>query len=466
MTKEQFLEIAQFLSGLIKGSEWENHLFVVGGAVRSFVMSDNIKDIDLVIDLPDGGIRFGRWIQENGHTHKTVVEYERFGVTMFHLDAFPEEDIECVYTRCEKYLDRSSRNPETEFGTLEEDAFRRDFTINSLYFNVSNGEILDLTGKGREDIENKVVRVTSNPDIIFDDDPLRILRAIRFSARFGFEIEEATLQGMKEHAHRLPMLSQERVTDELSKMLVSDRPVQAMKLLEQIGALQFVLPEFVETVDMKQNKFHDSTVWEHTLKVLGNVKSKELSVRLAALFHDIGKVKTRTVSENGDVHFINHEVASGEMAEKILKRMKFSNAMVQEVVFLAKNHMRLKHYGDSLSSMRPKRLRKFLFMAGNKERFLRLADLIHADNNAHAEGHCMPNQVPLLLELAKEEERMFGFKLPINGFDVLENCKFEHKSDMKLIFEHALKLAFANPELTKEDMLKELKHFKIQSKNP
>lgn len=450
MTKEHFLEIAHFLSGLIKGSEWENHVFVVGGAVRSFVMSGDIKDIDLVIDLPDGGIRFGRWIQENGHTHQTVVEYERFGVTMFHLDAYPDEDIECVYTRCEKYLDRSSRNPDTEFGSLEEDAFRRDFTINSLYFNVSNGEILDLTGKGMADIKNHVVRVTSNPDIIFDDDPLRILRAIRFAARFGFEIEDGTLRGMKAYAPRISMLSQERVTDELSKMLTSDRPVLAMKLLEQTGALQFVLPEFVETVDMEQNKYHSSSVWEHTLEVLGNVKSKELSVRLAALFHDIGKVKTRTVTESGDVHFIDHEKASGEMAEKILKRMKFSNAMVEEVVFLARNHMK------------PKRLRKFLFDAGSKERFLRLADLIHADNNAHAEGYCLPNQVPSLLELAKDEERMFGFKLPINGFDVMENCTLEYNSDIKLFLEHALKLAFVNPEYTKEEMLKELKHFKVR----
>lgn len=158
MKLEDFSNITSYIGGIIKGTPFENHIYIVGGSVRDFYMGNDIKDIDLVIDLPHGGVDFANWCKEQGYT-KTVVIYETYGTAMFHFNEFPDEEIECVMTRGEKYLDDGTRNPTVEFADLKEDAFRRDLTINALYYNVCTGEILDPTGYGIKDIDNKICRV-------------------------------------------------------------------------------------------------------------------------------------------------------------------------------------------------------------------------------------------------------------------------------------------------------------------
>lgn len=157
MTREEFLDITGYIGCIIKGTPFEDHTYAVGGSVRDFYMGNDIKDIDLVIDLPDGGVNFANWCKEHGYT-SNVVLYETYGTAMFHLHQFPDEEIECVMTRGEKYLDNGSRNPTVEFADINEDAFRRDLTINALYYNVSTGEIIDPTGYGKRDIDNKICR--------------------------------------------------------------------------------------------------------------------------------------------------------------------------------------------------------------------------------------------------------------------------------------------------------------------
>ena len=154
MTREEFKKITEYIGSIIKGTSFENHIFAVGGSVRDFYMGNDIKDIDLVIDLPNGGVDFANWCKEQGYT-KTVVIYETYGTAAMKI---LNQDIECVMTRGEKYLDDGTRNPTVEFADLKEDAFRRDLTINALYYNVSTGEILDPTGCGIKDIDNKICR--------------------------------------------------------------------------------------------------------------------------------------------------------------------------------------------------------------------------------------------------------------------------------------------------------------------
>ena len=158
MNKEKFLEITTYIEEIITGTEFSGHVYAVGGSVRDFVMGNNIKDIDLVVDLPQGGVRFAEFCESKGLTGKVVI-YETFGTAMFHFKKFPEEEMECVMTRGEKYNDAGSRNPTVEFTSLKDDAFRRDLTINALYYDISKKEILDPTGFGIEDIENKICRV-------------------------------------------------------------------------------------------------------------------------------------------------------------------------------------------------------------------------------------------------------------------------------------------------------------------
>ena len=155
MTREEFKKITEYIGSIIKGTSFEGHVFAVGGSVRDLCMGNDIKDIDLVIDLPNGGVDFANWCKEQGYT-KTVVIYETYGTAAMKI---LNQDIECVMTRGEKYLDDGTRNPTVEFADLKEDAFRRDLTINALYYNVSTGEILDPTGYGIKDIENKIIRV-------------------------------------------------------------------------------------------------------------------------------------------------------------------------------------------------------------------------------------------------------------------------------------------------------------------
>lgn len=154
MTQKDFYKITDYIRKIIEGTSFENHVFAVGGSVRDLAMNNEIKDIDLVIDLPNGGVDFAEWCKEQGYT-KTIVVYQTYGTAAMKI---LNEDIECVMTRGEKYLDSGSRNPEVKFANLKEDAFRRDLTINALYYNCSTGEIMDPTGYGLIDIKNKICR--------------------------------------------------------------------------------------------------------------------------------------------------------------------------------------------------------------------------------------------------------------------------------------------------------------------
>ena len=240
MKHEGYTNIKQFLGELIAGTEWEGHVYTVGGCVRDELMGSEIKDIDLCVSLPSGGIRFAEWLRNNGHAMKGVTVYPNYGTAMLHLKAFPDVELEFVQTRKEKYIDHSCRNPETAFGSIDDDCMRRDLTINALYCNVSTGEIVDITGKGVDDIKNHVIRTPAAPDLTYDDDPLRILRCIRFASRYGWEIESETFDGMVRNVQRLAIITKERVKDELDKMLTCKHPVMAMELLRKTGAMHYV----------------------------------------------------------------------------------------------------------------------------------------------------------------------------------------------------------------------------------
>ena len=228
MTHELYIQICNYLQDIIEGTEFENHLFSVGGCVRDEFLSHEIKDIDLCVDLPDGGIDFANWLYEKGLlTHEPVV-YPTYGTAMFCLKEFPDVELEAVQTRKEQYKDRNSRNPEVVFGSIEEDCKRRDLTINSLYYDISRNVYLDLTGNGYHDISDHIIRTAGDPDIVFTDDGLRILRTIRFSSRYNWDIDPNTYEGMKRNVDRLSIITKERIQDEFNKMLVCDNPVMAV----------------------------------------------------------------------------------------------------------------------------------------------------------------------------------------------------------------------------------------------
>lgn len=466
MKQEKYTQIKDYLRDLIKGTEWEGHVFAVGGCVRDEIMGQEIKDIDLCVSLPGGGVRFAEWLRDNNHALKQVTIYLSYGTAMLHLKAFPDVELEFVQTRKEKYIDHSCRNPETAFGTIEDDCMRRDLTINALYSNISTGEIIDITGKGVEDIKNHVIRTPNDPDIIYDDDPLRILRCIRFASRYGWDIEQITYEGMIRNVPRLVIITKERVKDELNKMLICSHPVMAMELLRKTGAMHYVIPELEEIYDMTQNEYHFGTVWEHTMAVMEQLKSDKLALRMAALLHDIGKIRTR-IEMDGKAHFLKHEVVGAAMMNEVLRPLRYSNEFVREVSFLVENHMLSKSWGKECEHMKDKTLRKWQYICNTEERFRDLMLLIDADNNAHAPEHCMLHQVEMILrrteEMKAEGTAMFGYKLPLNGKEVMALKGIEPGTAVKECLDYLLKLAFVNPKRDKEEIIKHLKGYRIQN---
>ena len=235
-----------YLKGVIEGTKFDGHVYAVGGCCRDYLMNREIKDIDLVVSLPNGGIELANMLHFLGLTVWTPVVYEHFGTAMFTLKEFPDVELEAVQTRKESYRDIETRNPETAYGTINDDCMRRDFTYNAIYRQIGGiGGFQDYNGNSLEDLYNNVLRTCGDPDIIFTEDPLRILRAVRFASRFGSKIEEKTFEGMKKYVDRLSIISRERIHDEFMKMCDEDnywRTEYAFCLLWDIGAFKYIIP--------------------------------------------------------------------------------------------------------------------------------------------------------------------------------------------------------------------------------
>lgn len=461
--------ILTFLQKTIKGTEWENRLFLAGGAVRDEIMGKKPKDLDFVVEGGiDSGINFANWLGKQLNVYRpntNPVIYPRFGTAKLSLHNnklnLADTDLEFVAPRKEIYTP-GSRKPTVSKGTLKDDVFRRDFTVNSLIKNVSTGEILDMSGKGFNDIKNGIIRTTSDPTIIFKDDPLRMMRAIRFSVKYGFKMEPEIISNIKKNSDLIETISKERISDELNKILVSPSPAQGIELLRETGLLEHVLgPSFMSLIGMTQNKHHIDDAYNHTLKVLQGTPP-DLKTRLMALFHDIGKSETRTTTDDGDVHFYEHERVGQDITRRIMTGLKYSNDMIDSVVKGVGGHMMLKHGTDDGSKLSDKSLRKFnANMGGDLHNIL---DLIHADNSAHSDDASMPNQI------GKVKERMSNLKaptdnskikLPIDGNDLIE-MGLKPGPIFRQIMDAVLDAWYENPDITREDAIEIAKSHMIK----
>jgi len=307
--------------------------YIVGGCVRDLIMGKEPKDWDVTTSAKPEEIQkiFSDSFYEN--------EFGTVGIKIKE-DEETKEVVEVTTYRIEsKYSDK--RHPdEVKFAkTLKEDLSRRDFTINAMAMKVvkSKTEIVNLFG-GQKDLENKLIRAVGNPNERFDEDALRMIRAVRFASTLNFSIEEKTLEAIKKNAKNLKFISQERIKDELVKIILSDRPSEGIDMLHQSEMLNYVIPELERGVGMKQNLHHIYTIYQHSILSLKFCPSQKLEVRLAALLHDIAKPQTKR-GEGPDATFYNHDHVGARVAEKILRRLKFSNDIVEKVRLLVDNHM-------------------------------------------------------------------------------------------------------------------------------
>lgn len=256
MTTETYIGIQQTLARIIKGTEWEGQVYLVGGCVRDEIMQQSLHDIDLAVTVPNGGILFAQWLQKQRLLCKgrKPLIFEHFGTAKFRLREYPKEEIDCVQTRKGRYVYEEIPKPLENFGTIEEDAACRDLTINSLYRNITTGELLDPTSQGLSDIENHVIRTPNVPDISLRDNALHILRCIRFAVKFDWYLSEELIESMKRNIDILQEATLRRMTKELIAILSLKRKKRAFGLISHIGAMPFVEPYIQVVYDLQQKR--------------------------------------------------------------------------------------------------------------------------------------------------------------------------------------------------------------------
>lgn len=382
MNTELYHRICKWLAKLVKGTPWEGHIFAVGGCCRDEILGLDIKDVDLAVDLPNGGIEFASWLHNRRLTVERPIYFDKYGTAKLRLKAFPDDEIELVQTRREKYTDRTSRNPEVVSGTLRDDCFRRDFTVNTLYRDISRDETVDLTGCGVEDIRRGVLRTPSDPEETFDDDPVRILRCLRFAARFGWEIEEGTMRALLGNIPRLEIVSRERCRGELLKMLTGPDPRRALSLLAETGAARYLLPMLDEIVPKEGRPEKVPGLWHHLVDSVSAVETDDPALRVAAFLHDVGKLRTAVRERNGSVRYPRHELIGSDMVHKALRSLKFEPPLLGEISFLIRHHDATEEWGPDAEDMTDRSLRKLQAVCASPTRFDRLMTLIAAIGSA------------------------------------------------------------------------------------
>lgn len=471
MEKTKFDLAIDFIKSVIINSEWAHKVYLVGGCVRDELMGLPIKDIDLMIDCNDGGLKFAKWMTNTyGDTCKNLVLYPRFGTSKFTININGENvDIECVMPRGEKYEENSRKPLEVKYVSLKEDALRRDFTVNALYKDIIDNTVIDPLNRGIDDIKNNILNTTSDPEDIFEEDPLRMLRAIRFHCCKHFKLSESVISGISYSARYLYKISIERINDELSKILCSDKAAEGIVLLVNTSLMDMIIPDICKMWGFNQySKYHDKDLFQHTMSVIEHTKPI-LTHRLAALLHDVGKLYFhQDFYEDGKIvkrQFIGHDVKSAEYAEKILKHLKYSNDIIDDVCFAIKNHMILKQikYVNNVLTIKDstcRRIHRLIF-----DHIDITLDLIDADNKSHAPEYCLPNQVNDFIAMTKKlgiknEKR----KLPINGNDLIERFNVKPGPIIKEILDFANIIYDGIPDISKEQMLNDIEiMFKIHN---
>lgn len=333
MKDSTYHQILEYFRSISQGSKWEGHLYAVGGCVRDEILGAPIHDVDIAVDIPNGGVDFAMWLLRHKYLVEMPILFRKFGTAKLRLRKFPEEEIEVVQTRAEKYTDKTSRCPEVVSGTIKEDCFRRDFTVNTLYRNIRTGEILDMTGRGVHDIKEGIIRTPLDPYETFDDDPVRILRCLRFAARFGWKIDEATMEALKRSVDRLSIVSRERWSAEFRKMLFGRNVRDSLGVLCEIGGFKYMnqlIREMSETVPAESDK----SILEMGIESVARLEEdgiEDEAKRLAAFFGNVGMLRTAVRDKSGKMRYPRHEHIGGLMTGRLLKQMGMDKQLAEVV---------------------------------------------------------------------------------------------------------------------------------------
>ncbi|WIF94242.1 CCA tRNA nucleotidyltransferase [Caminicella sporogenes] len=412
--------------------------YVVGGCVRDTLLGRVPNDWDIATNAkPNQMLNIFKdyKVVPTGIKHGTVtiiVNNKQFEVTTYRIEG--------------KYSD-NRRPDKVEFtDDLEKDLSRRDFTINAMAYNYEKGLIDPYNGFS--DLLDKKVKCVGNPDKKFEEDALRMIRAVRFSSQLDFEIDEAVTMSIVKNSKFVRNISKERIKTELNKILLSNVPSNGIKTLVDTDLIDYIIPEIREIVGFEQySPYHDKDVFYHTMTTLDNTES-DLILRLSALLHDIAKPRCFTIDKYNIGHFYNHCVVGAEMAEEILKKLKYDKKTISSVKMLIKNHML------RLNEITAKTVKRLINKMGT-ENVERLFKLQIADVKGSKYPHDFSNiekAVDLYKKILSEKEPLTLKDLDIDGYDLIE-IGIPRGREMGIILKKLLEKVFENPEMNKKKLL-------------